>query len=229
MRNFLYILILANILYFVWLKSDNSTPSIGEVVVRESDLGPMLAATAINKVEPAASIGAMLGAGEQSDLSAVVGMTCVSVGSFRTRSDAEKVVAALDGDDVHTAIRMAVGEIFVGHWVQIRDIADEETSSRVLAILKNGGLTDAYPVSTEDEGLKISLGVFGELSRAERTAEAVRALGLKPEISVRSREGEVFFVDLGVPPGKDLSALIADYGEDSVLQHDLASCPRIEK
>lgn len=226
MRNLLYLVVLANILYFVWQKSDSASPEAGVVVVQKSELGPMLAATAVNKVEPAASVGAMLGAGEHSDLAAVVGKTCVSIGSFRTRSDAEKVLAAVPTERVNAAIRIAVGKIFVGHWVQIREIADDETSRQMLATLKNGGLSDAYPVSTEDEGLKISLGVFGELSRAERTADAVRALGLEPDVSERTRDGEVFFVDLGMPPGQDLSALIEQYGEDLVLQHDQATCPR---
>lgn len=226
MRYFLYLVVLVNILYFVWQLSDREAPEVGVVVVQESELGPMLAATAVNKLEPAASVGAMLGAGEHSDLAAVVGKTCVSIGSLRARSDAEKVLAAVQKEDVQSAIRIAAGQIFVGHWVQIRDIPDERTSRQMLATLKNGGLSDAYPVSTEDEGLKISLGVFGELNRAERIADAVRALGLVPDVSERTRDGEVFFVDLSMPPGQDLSALIAEYGEDSVLQHDRATCPR---
>ena len=43
---------------------------------------------------------------------------------------------------------------------QIRNIPDEATANQMLATLAEGGLTDAYLVRTEDEGLKISLGLF---------------------------------------------------------------------
>lgn len=227
MKNLLYILILANILYFVWQRSDSEPPEAGVMLVRESEMGPMLAATATKVVEPAASIGAVLGSGDPSELAAVVGKTCVSVGPFTVQADAESVRQTFDDNSVQSALRVESGQIFVGHWVQIRDIPDTVTGRRMLKTLKDGGLSDAYLVPTEEEGIKISLGVFGERDRAERIARQVNSLGLTPDISDRNRDGAVFFVDLGLPPGQDTAAMIEEYGEESVLQREQASCPRI--
>ena len=90
MRNLLLLLLLANILYFVWgmWASDGGEP--GVAIVTESDLGPPLAATANRDAEAAASVGAVLGSGEPSDLEALVGRSCVTVGPFRASEDAER-------------------------------------------------------------------------------------------------------------------------------------------
>ncbi len=92
--------------------------------------------------------------------------------------------------------------------------------------LKEGGLGDAYLLDTDDEGLKISLGLFGEMSRAERVELQAKSLELPADITSRMREGTVFFVDIGLPPGKGAGSMIEIYGEDRVLLRDAATCPQ---
>ena len=79
---------------------------------------------------------------------------------------------------------------------------------------------------TEDEGLKISLGLFGEMSRAERVELQAKSLDLAADITQRMRQGTVYFIDIGLPPGKGAGDMIAKYGEDRVLLRDAATCPR---
>jgi hypothetical protein len=121
--------------------------------------------------------------------------------------------------------RSATGQIFVGHWVQIRNVPDETVADTMLKTLSDGGLTDAYMVRTEDEGLKISLGLFGELDRAEKVELKARSLELEADISPRMRDGTVFFVDIGLLPGKGAGAIVEKYGEDRVALRDEATCP----
>jgi hypothetical protein len=40
------------------------------------------------------------------------------------------------------------------------------------------------------------------------------------------REGTVFFVDIGLPPGKGAGAIVEKYGEDLVAMRDEATCPQ---
>ena len=40
------------------------------------------------------------------------------------------------------------------------------------------------------------------------------------------RDATVFFVDIGLPPGKGAGEMIEKYGEENVLLRDLATCPR---
>jgi hypothetical protein len=124
-----------------------------------------------------------------------------------------------------TALRSAHGEIFVGHWVQIRNIADNRTANDMLRKLHDGGLSDAYLVTSEDDGLYISLGLFGEESRAEKVELQARSLDLPVVVVPKTREGNMFFVDIALPPGKGAGAMIEKYGESKVLLREAASCP----
>lgn len=228
MKNLLLLLILANILYFMWGMFTTEEPQLGVAIVEESDLGPPLEVTTgqDSDSETVASVGAVLGSGEPSDLEAVVGRSCVTIGPFKVRGDADSASLEYRGERMKTAIRAEQAQIFVGHWVQIRDVPDEATANDMLEKLAAGGLTDAYLVRTEEEGLKISLGLFGEATRAEKIELQARSLGLPADISPRMREGSVYFVDIGLPPGKGAGAIIEKYGEDRVALRDAATCPQ---
>ena len=225
MRNLLLLLLLANILYFIWgsYVRDNGEP--GVAVVNEEDLGPPLAVSAEREADVAESVGAILGSGEPSALEAVVGRTCVTIGPFRANTEADTALTEYAGEGMPTTLRSAHGEIFVGHWVQIRNIADSLTASEMLDELHSGGLSDAYLVTSEDEGLYISLGLFGDVSRAEKVELQAKSLGLPVTIVPKTRQGTMFFVDVGLPPGKGAGAMIEKYGESKVLLRDQATCP----
>lgn len=226
MKNLLLLLILANILYFMWGMFAAEEPQPGVAVVEEADLGPPLEVSAEQGDAAVASAGAVLGSGEPSNLDAVVGRSCVTLGPFRIVEDADSAVLEYGNEGMKTALRSKQGQIFVGHWVQIRNVPDAAAASQMLEKLKGGGLTDAYLVRTEDEGLKISLGLFGDVERAEKVELQARSLDLPADISPRMREGTVYFVDIGLPPGKGAGAIVEKYGEDRVALRDAATCPR---
>jgi len=224
MRNLLLILLLANILYFVWGMYSGKDSEPGVAIVNESDLGPQMEVT-VNTDEGAASIGAVLGSGEPGALAAVVGRSCASVGPFRLADDADEAKMQYAGEGMRTGIRSATGQIFIGHWVVIRGIENTLTSSKMIEKLHDGGLPDAYPVPQDDGTTTISLGLFGEMPGAEKVELQAKSLGLPAEIVPRTRDSEVFFVDIGLPPGKGASAIVDKYGEERVLLRDAATCP----
>ena len=226
MRNILLLLLLANILYFVWELVMEKPPESGVAVVDEADLGPPLAVSRNTVAEAATSVGAVLGAGKPSDLAAVVGRSCVTIGPFKSNADADGALAEYEREGMRANVRTTQGQVFVGHWVQIRNIPDRETGNAMLEKLKAGGLGDSYLVPNEEEGLKISLGLFGEMSRAERIELQAKSLDLPADISPRTREATVFFVDIALPPGKGAGAIIEKYGEEKVLLRDSSTCPR---
>ncbi len=250
MRNLLLLLLLANILYFIWGLAVEKSSEPGVAIVSESALGPPL--TVGDAPQAAPSVGAMLAGGGEAaeategevseaaeatevgvteataaiDFTAVVGRSCVSIGPFTENSDAERVLADYRGEGMRATLRTTEGQVFVGHWVQIRDIANRTTADRMLAQLIEGGLTDAYLVPTEDEGLKISLGLFGDISRAERVELQAESLDMDADISPRMRDATVYFVDIALPPGRGAGAIVERYGEDKVLLRGAATCPR---
>ena len=225
MRNLLLLLLLANILYFMWGWFAEEPPQPGVAIVDESDLGPPLAVTANRSAESAASVGAVLGSGEPSDLEALVGRSCVTVGPFRAAADSDAAQTRYSGEGMRAQVRTAQGKIFVGHWVQIQNVASRDAGNQMLAQLRDGGLGDAYLVDDE-EGLKISLGLFGNASNAEQIELQARSLGLDAEIVPRTSEGTHYYVDIALPPGRGASAIIDQYGEDKVALRDKATCPQ---
>ena len=158
-------------------------------------------------------------------LEAVVGRSCVTIGPFRANTDADTALTEYAGEGMPTALRSAHGEIFVGHWVQIRNIADNLTAAEMLEKLHSGGLSDAYLVTSEEDGLYISLGLFGDVERAEKVELQAKSLDLPANIVPKNREGTMFFVDIHLPPGKGAGAMIEKYGESKVLLRDAATCP----
>ncbi len=226
MKNILLALLLANILYFFWgmFFGDSEVP--GVVVVEESELGPPLSGAQQPRAEVIESVGAVLGSGEPSDLVAIVGRSCVTIGPFRDNNDADAAETRYADEGMRVSQRSATGDIFIGHWVQIKNVASRDESNRMLAALQAGGLADAYEVETEDEGRKISLGLFGNLESAEKIELQAISLGFNADISPRVREGTIYFVDIGLPPGKGAGEIIERYGEDTVMLRDAATCPR---
>lgn len=228
MKNLLLLLVLANILYFLWGWFVDEPPQPGVAIVDESELGPALAVTADRSAEAVASVGAVLGSGKPSDLEAVVGRSCVTVGPFRASGDADSAQTLYSGKGMRAQVRSAVGQIFVGHWVQIRNIGSRDSGNETLAKLQGGGLGDAYLWDSDDEGLKISLGLFGDIAGAEKIELQATSLGFNAEILPRTNEGTVYFVDIALPPGRGASAIVEQYGEEKVQLRDAATCPRAQ-
>jgi len=226
MKNLLLLLILANILYFLWGMYEETGPQPGTEIVEEEDLGPSLDIATARKNQGLASVGAVLGSGALSNLEAVVGRTCVTIGPLKLRNDADSAVLAYSNEGMKTGTRATRKQIFVGHWVQIRNIANDESANAMLAQLNAGGLTDSYLVRTEDEGLKISLGLFGDLEGAEKIELEARSLNLPADITPRMEDRSVYFVDLALPAGQGAGDIVEKYGEDQVMLRSKATCPR---
>lgn len=262
MRNLLLLLLLANVLYFVWGKFVANEDEPGVAVVNEQELGPPLElADASAETPPAPEQEAPATVEDETadilaevleapvdelpadeatedavanqpaprtfELASTTGSrSCVSIGPFTDNTQAGGALSDFQGQGMQGSIRTTQGEVFVGHWVQIKGIPDRSTANEMLATLREGGLGEAYMVQTEDEGIKISLGLFGDLSGAERTELQAKSMDLPAEISPRMRDATVFYVDLGLPPGRGAGSMIEQFGEEKVLLRDAATCPR---
>jgi hypothetical protein len=226
MKNLLLLLLLANVLYFLWGMYQEDSPEVGVAIIDEATLGPPLQVTTGRDSDGIASVGAVLGSGLPSDLAAIAGRSCVTIGPFKVRTEADSAVLLQSSQGMKSRVRTTQGQMFVGHWVQIRNVADEATANEMLATLSNGGLADAYLVRTEDEGLKISLGLFGDLEGAEKIELQARSLDLPADIAPRTADRTVYFVDVALPPGRGAGAIVEKYGEEQVLLRDLATCPQ---
>jgi hypothetical protein len=226
MKNLLLLLILANILYFMWGVFTPEDPNPGIAIVEESDLGPPLDVTTGQDSDAITSVGAVLGSGEPSDLEAVVGRSCVTIGPFKVVGDADSAVLEYNNEGMKVALRSGQGQIFVGHSVQILNVPTREAGRAMLGKLGEAGLGDAFIVGNEEDGLEISLGIFGNATNAERIELQAESAGFEVDISPMTRDDKIFFVDIGLPPGKGAGAIIEKYGEERVALRDAATCPQ---
>lgn len=217
MKNLLLLLLLANILYFLWGLFAQDAPQPGVEIVSEADLGPPLEIAGVQHSDGVA--------GRIADRDEMFGYSCATLGPFKELADAEQAAEAFVEKGMTASVRSTEAEVFVGHWVQIRDVADDATAEEMLGKLSRGGLKDAYLVRTDDEGLKISLGLFQELDRAEKVELDAIALELPAEIGPRMAERTVHFVDLTLPEGTGARAIVDEYGKDQVLLRSAATCP----
>lgn len=225
MKNLLLLLVLANVLYFLWGTYQEEPPMPGSAIVDETDFGPSIKVAAVPDAETVASVGAILGAGQPADLEAVVGRSCVTIGPLREQADADAALLEYSGEGLKVSTRSTEAEVFVGHWVQIRDVESDSVADDMLDTLSRGGLSEAYLVRTDDEGLKISLGLFDDMRGAEKVELRARSLGLVADVSARMAERTVYFVDIGLLPGRGAGAIVEKYGEDRVLLRGEATCP----
>lgn len=225
MKNLLLILLLANILYFMWGYFVDEESEPGVAFVEESDLGPPLDVSVGWDSDSIVSVGAVLGSEESSALEALFGHSCVTIGPFKENANADLAALEYANEGMRSVLRPTRAQVFVGHWVWIRNIENEIAADTVLQQLKDGGLNDVYLDRSDPADLKISLGLFGAEAGAEKIELQARSLDLPAEIIPSSKERDVFFVDIELPPGKGAGAMIEKHGQERVLTREAATCP----
>ena len=225
MKNILLALLLANILYFMWGMFTEEKSQPGVAFVEESDLGPPLEVSTDRDTDSIASVGAVLGSGESSALEAVVGRSCVTVGPFKESEEADSAVLEYRGVGMQSDMRSETGQIFVGHSVSVPNVPDRPAGRAMLRRLADEGLGDAFIVGNDEDGYSISLGIFGNAGNAEKVELQAESAGFEVDVSEMTRDGMVYFVDIGLPPGRGATAIIDRYGQERVLLRDTATCP----
>ena len=222
MKNLLLIFLLANILYFMWSAFTEEGRRPGEAIVAESDLGtPLEIVTAAKPAESRNADPAQQPA-QTTALTQNPGRSCVTVGPFRELTEAEGIATQYAGDGMRAAHRTAEIDVFVGHWVQIRDVEDPATVRDMLQKLHANGLAESYYVETENF---VSLGLFGDVARAERVELQAKSLDLPAEIIPRYNPEAAYFVDIALPPARGAGAIIDAHGLEQVKLRGEATCP----
>ena len=132
------------------------------------------------------------------------GTRCVTVGPFKELSQAAAAAAQLRSSGLDPTQRVAEGDIWVGYWVYLKEIATQAQAKDILAKLRADKITDAYVIPDTDSGNLVSLGVYSEIDRARRRLEAVRALGYDVTVADRTRRGTVYWIDVRLASGQSV-------------------------
>jgi hypothetical protein len=224
MKNLLLLLLLANILYFMWSRYVEPPPETGVVKVHESDLGPALEISSTAIPEAATSVGAVLGSGRP-DLTAVVGRrSCVTIGPLNEDA-AQAALAEYRGEGMRAQVRKRQGEVSVRYRVHIPNIMNRATGEAMLERLR-AGRVEAYMEAPNDDTRWISLGLFSEKSGAEKIELQARSLDMPVEVTQLISDTGDYFVDIALPLNDGAGAMIEKHGEEKVFLKEAATCPQ---
>jgi hypothetical protein len=121
---------------------------------------------------------------------------CTTIGPFRELSQAATAAATLRTAGFEPEQRVAEGDIWIGYWVYIQAIPSMDEANRILAKVRESGISDSYVIPNSDSGTLVSLGVFSEISGVTRRRDEVRALGFEPHVVDRTRRATVYWVEV---------------------------------
>ncbi len=155
---------------------------------------------------------------------------CRSIGPFPDLPQASRAATTLRESGHEPRTRAAEGEIWAGLWVYLEGLPSRAEAQRIMALLKQNGMTDAYIMPSLTGSNEISLGIFSEPPRAQRRAEDARRLGLKPTTVDHTRKGTVYWLDMDLKPGDspldpaDLQGLDGESG-GRIVRLQVQACP----
>ncbi|MEE4186782.1 MAG: SPOR domain-containing protein [Gammaproteobacteria bacterium] len=130
---------------------------------------------------------------------------CLRIGPFLRADAAETVRQSLTQRGILVRQSAEEGQVWVGHWVQVRVAGSRAEAESIRDRLRSAGLRDAYIVSSDDQRL-ISLGVFRLLSSANAAAQKARDLGIEPLVVERYQPGTNFWLAARLRPDQRLEA-----------------------
>jgi hypothetical protein len=121
--------------------------------------------------------------------------SCASIGPFTTQADMHAAVNALTPLVARIQFRDSYVTEARGYWVYLPAPANRERALAIARELSNKGLSDYYIVTVGDQPNTISLGLFRDPANAEKRRSEILALGFKPEVTQRSDEVLVYWID----------------------------------
>lgn len=126
---------------------------------------------------------------------------CLSVGPFYDEPAAARAASLLRDKGLAPRQRSEQGEIPKGYWVYIGGLKTDRDVSQVLRVLEQSHVEDARPMPDTGDDHRVSVGLFTDRDRADRRAQSLQKLGLQPEVAERKVPGQVFWMDVALPPG----------------------------
>ncbi len=159
-------------------------------------------------------------------LAANADLSCVSVGAFRDLSEAVQASAALQTAGYFSRQRVEQGDVWLGYWVSVQNLASREAAEQALATLSQRGITDAYILPGSDPANILSLGVFNDAARAQRRVDEIRAAGFEAQLADRKRSGSVYWVDVDLPsPGQIFESSVLQTQPGKIVRLEFRPCP----
>lgn len=193
MRYLIYLLVVANSLYFAWhMVGDTRTE---EVVRALPPLPPD-----VRSLTTLQERTDKTGTAEMSDIEALTAgqppgagmpLVCHVMGPFMAEADMQAVGERIRELGFEPKSRSSDVQKQIGYWVYLPTLGHEQ-ALQVVEVLKENEVRD-YFIGAEDF---VSLGIYRELASANRHRERIRELGFEPLIEPRYSTQTVHWLDL---------------------------------
>jgi len=206
MRHVIYLLVMANIVFFLWNAIQGTTTEATDTTLPSlpPSVKPLVTLKERNAKE----------AGELDELTATeppgagIAFSCLTLGPFHSVKERKALEQRLHDSGYRPELHASEAKIIEGYWVYLPAMARDEAEN-ITRMLKGKKDRDYY-IGKDN---LIALGAFKELSRAEIRLQEVRKYGLDPLLEPRYRTESVYWLDVDEKSGTDdgLQALLREY------------------
>jgi len=216
MRNIALVLLLSNLLLLAWQRWVVPPEPLHETLALTQDYSDLVYMPRLGSIPADDPI---LGAIPLTPDSVV---RCLRIGPFGRESDALRVGDELESRGVAVQQFSEQGDIWIGHWVTVKDLGTPDDTRKALARLAANGMQDAYVV-TDGEPI-ISLGVFRKRASVDIVVGKARALGFVVDTTDRLRPGTNYWLDtqLTGTEALPLRRILQDMGQ--ILRSETIDC-----
>jgi len=226
LRNIILFLVLANVLLLAW-KRWVVPPDVAWPERLGSSVEPQL--VLVNTGKPADNSGKSAAGRADGQPDRPVSKAvptppqCGRIGPFVESATADSIAQQLGNRGFSVSRTSEQGDVWVGYWVQLLDLENEQEARRTVDRLVKAGLLDTYIVQTEPT-YNISLGVFRGRKGADRVRDLARGLGMNPQTMDRFRTGTQHWIIVRYVEGKTLDLQDIQLDTRQILRTEDVPC-----
>jgi hypothetical protein len=215
MRTLVFLLLLANLTLFGYIKLDSV--GAGEGVRLSQQIQP-------DKIKLLTTQQvAALGPGKVASLADL----CVEWGPL-SEADRARAQTKLEPLDLGKLLTQRKVEVIANYWVFIPPLANKAAVDERVAELKTQGVRDVVPVELGPQRLAISLGVFRTEEAARARLEALQAQGVKAaKVGSRAQSVQQTVLIVRDPPAQAMARLKEMQVDFQGSELKVGSCERI--
>ena len=122
-------------------------------------------------------------------------LQCVSLGPFRQRKEAEKLMAKMVKKGVKPALRTAKVREPSAYWVYLPPYPSREKAVEAVDRLEALGFDDYFIVGDAKYNNAISLGLFSRKKGSKQRVADLKEMGFEAKVETRYAENDVYWVD----------------------------------
>ena len=160
---------------------------------------------------------------DDSILSATPRERCVRIGPFGQESDVLQVRNGLESQGVAVQQLSEQSDIWVGHWVLVKDLVTRENARKTLSDLIANGMQGAYIVAEGEPN--ISLGVFRKQASVDIVTGKAQALGFVVDTADRFLPGTNHYLEMQLTGTQSLQLGRILEGLGQILHSEPVVCP----